>query len=318
MVESRSDPPLERLVAMGIRFTKLHGAGNDYIVIDGRQQEMDWAGLTRAICAPHVGAGADGIALVAESEAAPVRMRIFNPDGSEAEMSGNGIRCFAKYVLERGLVPVQEGSLRVETGAGVRVVDPQWEDGRVTVARVSMGEPELRWKAVPVNTYEASIRDNRSLDHDLLEGLGLRFDHIFFEGRLLTTGDHRVDVTAVSMGNPHAVQFLQTPVAEFPLAEVGPLVEWNPAFPNKVNYQVANVLARDRLAVRIWERGAGETLASGTSACAVVVAARLHKYVDDAVTVEVPGGELMVTWPGNGPVYLEGPVAEVFSGEWPA
>ena len=299
-----------------MKFTKMHGAGNDYLVIDGRQLDLDWAELTRRICAPHIGVGADGVALVAPSEQAEVRMRIFNPDGSEAEMSGNGIRCFAKYVLEQGIVPKQEGGLKVKTSAGVRVVEPHWEDGQVTRAKVSMGEPELRWKAIPVNTYEASIRDNRELDHELLERLGLTFDYVFFEGRLLMTEGHKVDVTAVSMGNPHAVQFLQTPVAEFPLAEVGPLVEWNPAFPSKVNYQVVNVLNRGRLAARVWERGAGETLASGTSACAVVVAARLHKYVDDIVTVEVPGGELMVSWPGHGQVYLEGPVAEVFSGEW--
>ena len=299
-----------------MKFTKLHGAGNDYIVVDGRRQELDWAELAKRICAPHVGVGADGVAVVAPSKLAAVRMRIFNPDGSEAEMSGNGIRCFAKYVLEQGIVQKQEGGLEVETGAGIRMVEPHWEHGRVTGAKVSMGEPELRWKLIPVNTYEASIRDNRDLDHELLEQLGLRFDSIFFEGRLLMTEGHKVDVTAVSVGNPHAVQFLQDPVAEFPLSEVGPLVEWNPAFPNKVNYHVVNMAGRDRLIMRSWERGAGETLACGTGACAVVVAARLHKYVDDTVTVEVPGGELTVSWPGHGPVYLEGPVAEVFSGEW--
>jgi diaminopimelate epimerase len=301
---------------MALKFTKMHGAGNDYVLVDGRSRDLDWAGWAKRLTDRHFGVGADGLLVVAPSSRGDTRMRMFNPDGSEAEMCGNGIRCFAKYVLEQGIVPNREGGLQVETSAGVLTVEPRWENSRVTSAKVGMGEPELRWKAVPVNTYEASIRDERLLDHDLLGRLGLRFDYIFFEGRLLMTEGHRVDVTAVSLGNPHAVQFLQKPIAEFPLRDVGPLVEWNPAFPNKVNYHVVNVLGRDRLAMRSWERGAGETLACGTGACAVVVAARLHKYVDDTVTVQVPGGELTVTWPGHGQVFLEGPAAEVFSSEW--
>ena len=187
----------------------------------------------------------------------------------------------------------------------------------MTRAKVSMGEPELRWKQIPINTYETGVRDNRELDESLLENLGLRFDSIFFEGRLLNTKDHTVQVTGVSVGNPHAVQFLHDPIERFPLDKVGPLVEWNTAFPNQVNYHIVNLYNRGALGMRSWERGAGETLACGTGACASVVAARLHNYVDDTVKVHIPGGELTVTWKGQGPVYLEGPVEEVFSGAWP-
>lgn len=302
---------------MSIPFTKYHGAGNDYIVIDGRNRSEDWAQMAKAICSLHVGVGADGIALVAPSSIAPVRLRIFNPDGSEAEMSGNGIRCFSKFVLEEKIAEADGEGLKVETGNGVLTVTPFWKDGRVVKATVSMGQPEFRWKQIPINTYEASVRDNRDLNEALLESLGLRFDYIFFEGRLLNTKDHRVQVTGVSVGNPHAVQFLSDPIETFPLDEVGPLVEWNTAFPNQVNYHIVNLYNRGALSMRSWERGAGETLACGTGACASVVAARLHNYVDDTVKVHIPGGELTVTWNGEGPVYLEGPVEEVFSGTWP-
>jgi diaminopimelate epimerase len=300
-----------------MKFTKLHGSGNDYVLVDGRGQNLDWSEWAQRLTDRHFGVGADGLLVVDTSERAEVRMREFNPDGSEAEMCGNGILCFTKYVLERGIVQLKNGSLSVETGAGVLSVEPHWRAGRVARSTVNMGEPELRWKEIPVNTYEASVRSDRLLDHDLVKRLGLGPEHIFFEGRLMMEGQQvRLDVTAVSMGNPHAVCFVEAPVADYPLAEVGPQVEYNMAFPSRVNYHVVNVQGPDRLDSRSWERGAGETLACGTGACAMVVAARLHGYVRDTVVVRVPGGELMVTWPGHGPVFLEGPAEEVFSGEW--
>ena len=299
-----------------MEFAKLHGAGNDYLVMDGRAKTFDWPALAPKLCDYHFGVGSDGIAVIEDSDVAELRMRIFNPDGSEAEMSGNGIRCFTKYVLESGIMPGQPDSVNIETGGGIRIVEPTWENHLVTGARVSMGEPEFRWKSIPVNTYEASIRDDRELDSNIAKGLGLTPDQIFFKGRLLMTGEHKVDVTAVSMGNPNAVQFLKTPVAEFPLSEVGPLVEWNPAFPTRINYHIVNVISKGELTVRTWERGAQETLASGTGSCSTVVAARLHGLVDDEVIVNVPGGILKVTWKGIGPVYLEGPVARICTGNW--
>ena len=298
-------------------FTKLHGTGNDFLVVDGRERQADWQESARRLCDRHFGVGADGLLVIAPSEQASVRMREFNPDGSEAEMSGNGIRCFAKYVLEREIARATESGLAVETGRGVLTVVPHWENGVVTGAKVDMGQPMLNWKDIPVNTYEAGVRDDRLLDHELIGEMGMDIRHVFFDGRVMLGGGTRhVVVTAVSMGNPHAVSFIETPVADYPLAEVGPEVEYSSAFPTRVNYSVANVLGRDRLAARTWERGVGETLACGTGACAMAVAARLHRWIDETVTVQVPGGELRVTWSGRGPVYLEGPAQEVFSGEW--
>ena len=299
-----------------MRFTKLHGTGNDFLVVDGTTHDRDWSACASQMLDRHFGVGADGLLVVQKATQAQVRMREFNPDGSEAEMSGNGIRCFAKYVLEREMVNGQLDPLLVETGSGVRSIEPHWEDGQVTRVRVDMGAPVLKWRDIPVNTYEAGPKDKRQIDQEMLQDLGLLPDIMFFDGRLLLQGRGLV-VTAVSMGNPHAVHFTDTPVAEYPLAEVGSEVEYNLAFPHRVNFHVVNVLGPDRLASRTWERGVGETLACGTGACAILVAARLHSYVGDRVTVVVPGGELDISWPGHGQVFMEGPVVEVFSGEWP-
>ena len=300
-----------------MRFVKMHGAGNDFVVVDGREDAADWSALARRVCDRHFGIGADGLVVVLPSQEAPIRMGEFNPDGSEPEMCGNGLRCLVKYVLERDIVPPTD-ALEVQTVRGVLRTEPSWDQGRVASVRVSMGPPELRWKDVPVNTYEASTRDDRLLDQVLAERLGLSAHFMFFDGRLMQNGqgtDHVV--TAVSMGNPHAVEFLEIPVEQYALGERGPDVEWNLAFPRRVNYSIVNVVDRGRLRSRTWERGAGETLACGTGACAQVVAARLHGYVDEEVVVELPGGELTVRWNGEGPVSMEGPAAEVFAGEWP-
>ncbi len=300
---------------MAIQFTKFHGTGNDFLVADGNIGELDWSSLACQVLDRHFGVGADGLLVVAPSAKAAVRMREFNPDGSEAEMSGNGIRCFVKYVLERRIAPMDGTALTVETLAGVLTVEPRWEDGCVTRAKVSMGDPVLRWADVPIDPRRAGPRDDRLLDRALAERLGITSEELFFDGRLTVDGED-VTVTAVSMGNPHAVCFVESPVTSHALDTIGPKVENHPAFPRRTNYHVVNVLGRDRLAVKTWERGAGQTLACGTGASAAVVAARLHGYVDDSVIVQVPGGELAITWPGHGPVVLDGPVAEVFSGEW--
>ncbi len=282
-----------------MHFTKLHGAGNDYLVIDGRALERDWAAVTRQITDRHFGVGSDGVLVVASSQVAPTRMRVFNPDGSEAEMSGDGIRCFTKYVLDRGLVKVEAGVLQVETGNGVRPVVPIWEQGRVVRARVDMGRPRLRPEEVPVRLPPEVHLEGPLVDYPLL------------------LERQAVAVTCVSMGNPHAAAFIEEPVAQFPLHTVGPQVEHHSLFPARVNFEVVNVLGPGRLRMRTWERGAGETLACGTGACAVAVAARLKGLVQsDQVEIELLGGVLQVTWDGHGPVWLEGPVAEVFEGEW--
>ena len=278
-----------------MNFTKLHGAGNDYLYVDARNQERDWPALSVAMSDRHTGAGSDGIILVLPSEKADLRMRMFNADGSESEMCGNGIRCFVRFALDEQIIPYGDSVVSVETGAGILNVNPILKNGEMVRARVSMGEPVLIPSDVPVD----------------LPGQDVIMDHpISVEG-----GDFKL--TFVSMGNPHAIAFIEKPVDDVRLTEVGPLVEHHQIFPNRVNFEIANVLDRGRIKLRVWERGSGITLACGTGACATAVAARLHGYTEDKVAIELPGGELTVEWPGHGPVILEGPVAKVFEGEWP-
>ncbi len=284
-----------------MRFVKLHGAGNDYVLVDGRGLDHDWPSLARAMSDRHFGVGADGLLVVAPSQLAPVRMRMFNPDGSEAEMCGNGIRCFAKYVLERGVVAADEGGLTIETGAGLRRVEPVWEEGRMTGARVNMGTPRLRPSEVPVKLPEQKGRDGA--------------EEMVLDYPLEVDGKH-LKLTFVSMGNPHAVAFIQEPVEEFPLHRIGPLVERHPMFPKRTNVEIVNMLGGDKLQVRVWERGVGETLACGTGACAVSVAGWFKGRTERKVELQLAGGTLRVEWDGQGEVFLSGPAVEVFEGEW--
>ena len=279
-----------------MRFAKLHGAGNDYIYIDARERDMDWPDLARRVSDRHFGIGADGLILLRESESADARMQMFNADGSEGMMCGNGIRCFVRFGLDSFALDDARSSFDIETASGVLNVRPIRESGVMTRASVSMGEPELLPSRVPV----AAPDDLESvLNHPLaVDG-----------GEIL--------VSCVSMGNPHAVAFLDAPIDDYELTRIGPMVENHPFFPDRVNYEIVNVLSRDTMKVRVWERGSGITLACGTGACAAVVAARLNGLVDDDVTVQLPGGDLRVSWPGEGEVVMEGPVARVFEGHWP-
>ena len=307
------DTTLERLgEGRVMRFAKMHGAGNDFVVVDARGTELDWSAVARGVSDRHFGVGSDGLILVLPSERADLRMRMFNPDGSESEMCGNGIRCFAKFVLERGLADTGTGALRVETAPGVLTVEPISEGGRIVRARVAMGVPALRPEDVPV---DPSRRLTPVGARERAAGGG-GGDALVLDWSLEAAG-RTLTITGVSMGNPHAVAFIDEPVAGFPLEEVGPAVERHPLFPRRVNFEVANVVDRGRVTARVWERGAGMTLACGSGACAVAVAARLHGATDDRVDITLPGGVLTVTWDGLGEVFLEGPVAEVFEGEWP-
>ncbi len=278
-----------------MKFTKLHGAGNDYIYIDARKLDRDWPTLSVAMSDRHRGVGSDGIILLRSSDKAHVGMRMFNADGSEAEMCGNGIRCLVRFALDRGVVAGDTLPVSVETGAGVLKVTPILNGVSMVGARVGMGEPRLASKDIPVIAP----------GHETVVDYPLRVDGQTF------------DISCVSMGNPHAVAFLETPVDEVPLHELGPLVEHDPMFPARVNFEIVNVLDSGSLKARVWERGSGLTMACGTGACAVAVAARLHEYTGDRVTVGLPGGDLTVYWPGEGEAILEGPVEEVFEGEWP-
>jgi diaminopimelate epimerase len=279
-----------------VKFAKYHGAGNDFILVDGDGVDRDWSALAVAICERYRGAGADGlIVALPSSNQAHIRMRLFNADGSEAEMSGNGVRCFAKYVVETGLAQADGDDLRVDTGAGEIVVKLDRRGGEVTGATVDMGAPRFKPDEVPV----AVERTPPVLDLPVQAG-----------GR-----DYAV--SCVSMGNPHAVHFIDSAVGDFPLREVGPQMEHHALFPARVNFEVAQVIDRGHIVSRTWERGVGETQACGTGASAIMVSARLHGWVDDVVEVNEPGGVLTLRWSGAGSVLLTGPAAFVYSGEWP-
>ncbi len=282
-----------------MKFTKMQGAGNDYIYIDARGLDQDWPSLSHRMSDRHFGVGGDGVILILESESADLKMRMFNADGSEGEMCGNGIRCFAKYAVERGLVPNSRESLNVETLSGIRAVAPVWNGDKVTGARVSMGAPGLNPKDLPVVLPEEPDDSAGPVINysSQVDGLSL-------------------PLTFVSMGNPHAVTFLARPVEEFDLRAIGPKVEHHPMFPRRVNFEIVNDNGGGRLTARVWERGSGETMACGTGACAIAVAARLQGLCGNLVDITLPGGALSIDWDGEGEVFMEGPAEEVFSGEW--
>ena len=279
-----------------MKFTKCHGAGNDFVVIDARSLDLPWDDLARKMCDRHFGVGSDGIILVADSRDADLRMRMFNPDGSEAEACGNGLRCFVKYAVDHGLVTVPE--FAVETGCGVRHVRVSAvSHNRVTEAQVGMGAPCFSPDEIPVSVA--------GLEQPIL-------------ALKLFAFDRTIPVSLVSMGNPHAVAFLEESVGEFPLGSVGPAMEHHEVFPARINFEIARVLGRHDIEARVWERGAGETLACGSGACAIAVAAQLLGHCDPGVHVHLPGGVLTITWQGPGhEVLLRGPVQQVFTGEWP-
>ena len=282
-----------------MEFTKMHGAGNDYVYVDARTlPERDWRALSRAISDRHFGVGGDGLILIMDSDVADLKMRMFNADGSEGAMCGNGIRCFAKYAIERGIVS-GAAQVTVDTMSGVRTIVPHYANGVVNGARVSMGAPRFAPSEIPVALDPAiSNREGPIINY------------------AIHPGDFRLFLTFVSMGNPHAVTFIDQPIEEFPLHNIGPLVERHPIFPDRVNFEIVNLRDDGQLDARVWERGSGETMACGTGACAVGVASRLLGHTGDRVAVNLPGGTLHIEWNGAGEVYLEGPAAEVFSGVW--
>ena len=286
---------------MSIEFTKMEGCGNDYVYVDARDMDHDWPALSIAMSDRHFGIGSDGLILIMDSDRAALKMRMFNADGSEGEMCGNGIRCFTKFAIERNIAAPTNGGLTVETLGGVRTVRPYGENGQVTRARVAMGEPILAPMDVPV---VVSLSKGRNIG-DAVADYPLNIDGVDLK------------LTFVSMGNPHAVAFIDTPVEDFPLHTIGPKVEHHPIFPNRVNFEIVNRIGRNRLNARVWERGSGETMACGSGACAMMVAANLHGFVGSSVDISLPGGTLTIDWDGRGEVFLEGPATEVFSGHWP-
>lgn len=274
-------------------FIKLQATGNDFVLIDARRMKRDWSALAKAMCHRNFGVGADGLLLILPSKAADFYMRMFNPDGSEAEACGNGLRCAARYAKESGLARGAE--IRIETPAGIKRLQTR---GRKSI-QVAMGKPILAPSAIPVIVGRTGARATAPvIDYPL------------------AVGKMKLKITCVSIGNPHAVCFLEQPVDDFPLAEVGPKVECHSMFPNRVNFEIVNVISQSKLRARVWERGAGETLSCGTGACAIAVAARLKKLTDNPVDIILPGGTLTVDWDGRGEVLLSGPAEVVFEGKW--
>ena len=280
---------------MLLRFTKMHGLGNDYIYVSLFDQRVDDApALARVISDRHRGVGADGLILVAPPKDADahVRMIVFNADGSRAQMCGNGIRCVAKLAYERGLA--RANPLRVQTDAGVLSLDLTIGAQRVQAVRVDMGVPILDPRRIPV-----ALPGQRIVGHPL------------------TLGDTTLAMTCVSMGNPHAVVFAAD-LAAVPLAEWGPQLEQHALFPERINAHFVQVLRPERVRMITWERGSGATQACGTGAAAVCVAGVLNRLTRRSITAELPGGELQLEWRADSEhVFMTGPAEEVFTGEWP-
>jgi diaminopimelate epimerase len=278
-----------------MRFTKMQGAGNDYVYVDCFRSPMphDPAGLSRAISNRHFGVGSDGLILICPSDKADARMRMFNADGSEAEMCGNGIRCVAKFLYDHGLV--QKSAMAIETGRGVLKLDLEVRSGSVAEVQVDMGEPILTAARIPT-----------TLQGDPPVSVPLQVLNANFE------------VTCVSMGNPHCVTFLSAPPDDSLVLGYGPKIEIHSAFPARTNAEFVYVRSPQDVIVRVWERGSGETLACGTGACAAAVAGVLTGRTERRIVAHLPGGDLRLHWSQtDNHVYLSGPAVEVFSGDWP-
>jgi len=276
-------------------------AGNDFILVETSDAAQNWSQMAIAMCDRHFGIGGDGLLVVLPSNKADVQMREFNADGSEAEACGNGLRCVVKYAVHKGLVSANAQQVSVETMSGIRQATLHKTGGKITGIQVSMGKPEFRAKDIPV-----LVEPNQ-------EGI---VDIKPISDYPVPVDSKELLLNFVSMGNPHAVYFCKQPVADFPLSRLGPAVEQHKLFPSRTNFEVANVISRRRIEVRVWERGVGETLACGSGACAVAVVAQLRGYIDNKVDIKLPGGTLNVEWDGLGEVLLSGPAEVVFSGEW--
>lgn len=276
-----------------MKFTKMQGIGNDYVYVNCLQETIENPSeLAKKISDRHYGVGSDGLIMINPSDKADFEMEMYNADGSRGEMCGNGIRCVAKYVYDYGLT--DKTSISVETLAGIKYLDLTVEDGKVVLVKVDMGKPMLRPEEVPVVSEKEEVIDEP-----------------------ITVDGQEYRMTCVSMGNPHAVVFIDQDVKEFPLETVGVKFENHERFPKRVNTEFVNVLDRHTAQMRVWERGSGETLACGTGACAVAVACALDGLTEDEVTVKLLGGDLQIKWDREkNTVYMTGPAEVVFDGEW--
>ena len=285
-----------------MKFTKMHGCGNDYIYVDGSKEkvrEKDKPELVRRLSDRHYGIGGDGVIFINPSEEADFEMEMYNMDGTRAEMCGNGIRCVAKFVYDKGLT--DKTSISIVSCGKVKHLELSVEDGKVSAIKVNMGQPILKAEEIPV-----TIENN--------DGFMIKDDGAVISAPI-EVGGQNYKMTCVSMGNPHAVVFVDD-VSSLELEKIGPLFENHACFPRRINTEFVKVLDRENIEMRVWERGTGETLACGTGACASVVASVLNGLTQEQVTVKLLGGNLQIRWDREEDlVYMTGPAATVFEGE---
>lgn len=276
-------------------FFKMQGLGNDYVYIDciNGKEPIDIKNLTRKLSNRHFGVGSDGLILLCKSKVADLKMRMFNSDGSEAQMCGNGIRCVAKLAYELGLIC--EEITTIETLSGIKTLKLNIVKGKVKTVEVDMGAPILEATKIPVSSSA------RSEDGKVRTEVEVK--------------DRKIELTCVSMGNPHAVTFVND-IKNFKVAEYGPILENADIFPEKANIEFVEVVDKNNIKMRVWERGSGETLACGTGACSSVVASSLNGYTGRKVNVQLLGGNLEIEWKPNNHVHMTGPAVTVFKGEW--
>ena len=276
---------------MMLEFVKMHGLGNDYVYMDAINQIIkDRNELAKKVSDRHFGIGSDGLILICKSNIADFRMQMFNSDGTEAEMCGNGIRCVGKFVYDNGFT--NKKNLTIETLAGIKKLELITKKEKVEAVKVDMGEPILEPEKIPVISKEIPVND---LNLNII--------------------DKNLKFTCVSMGNPHAITFIDENVNEFDVEKYGRLVEINEVFPKKTNVEFINIINKNKIKMRVWERGAGETLACGTGACASAVAAIINGYTDRNIIVELLGGTLEIEWNKNdNHIYMTGPAKIVFKG----
>ena len=274
-----------------LKFTKMQGLGNDYVYMDAIHQKIEnESSLAQFVSNRHFGIGSDGLILICKSDIADFKMRMFNSDGSEAEMCGNGIRCVGKFVYDKGLT--DKTTVTIETLAGIKTLELNTKEGKVETVKVDMGEPILNPKEIPV------ISDEEPVKNLMLEAEGRKFKF-----------------TCVSMGNPHAITEVEN-TEKFDVEKYGKVLEVDKAFPNKTNVEFIQIIDKNHVKMRVWERGAGETLACGTGACATAVACYLNGKTDRNVEVELLGGKLFIEWnEENNHIYMIGPAVTVFEGE---
>lgn len=297
--QSGGGAPTYHATVYAMRFVKMHGAGNDYVYVSGFDQPLprDLPELARRMADRHFGVGGDGLIAILPSAVADARMQMFNADGSESEMCGNGIRCVAKFVYDHGLA--RRDRLRIETGAGILTLDLELADGRVHRVRVDMGQPILTPERIPTTFSGGPSPWGNAVVNEPLR-----------------IGEAQFQVTCVSMGNPHCITYVDELSDRWVLG-IGSQVETDPHFPRRVNAEFVQILSPGEVRMRVWERGSGETLACGTGASAVCVAGVLTGRTANRIQVHLLGGDLDLEWAADGHVFMTGPAVEVFAGQWP-